>query len=286
MTANNTATAAALPAASTSASEIATPPSSKRGVRWGTVEVRCFQMTLDSSKLPSDGLAPLGLGLAIDEAREHTTVDIFEQRLRTGVHPIPASMRRQLAAAGDASNASHPTGELERIEAENVSLLSVPLYACERDEEEMPVGSKRAANGLAALRILHQCRAGGRADRRGRRLQRVRRRGGGAAQAARAGAAAGDRGAQGRAAEVRRVPAVRVHLLMPTVPGCNTQYCCAHVHGSASHGRVNIHGFGTVLAPSWSLSAGAQCLGVRRRFESCVTRARSHAQVQGRLIRG
>jgi hypothetical protein len=104
-------------------------------------------MTLDSSKLPSDGLAPLGLGLAIDEAREHTTVDIFEQRLRTGVHPIPASMRRQLAAAGDASNASHPTGELERIEAENVSLLSVPLYACERDEEEMPVGSKRAANG-------------------------------------------------------------------------------------------------------------------------------------------
>ena len=36
---------------------------------------------------------------------------------------------------------------------------------------------------------------------------------------------------------------------------------------------------GTVLVASWSLSAGAQCLGVRRRrqFESCVTRARGGA---------
>ena len=38
------------------------------------------------------------------------------------------------------------------------------------------------------------------------------------------------------------------------------------------HQEQCVHGFGTVLAASLSLSAGAQCRGVRRLFESCHTR--------------
>ncbi|EOD40998.1 hypothetical protein EMIHUDRAFT_108187 [Emiliania huxleyi CCMP1516] len=70
------------------------------GVRFGSVDVLYHSVHLDDSKLPSDGLAPLGLGEL--QRREHLQVDSFErqrcgQRCDGGAMVIPPAERASLA---------------------------------------------------------------------------------------------------------------------------------------------------------------------------------------------
>lgn len=86
-------------------------------VRFGEVQVLHHQVLLDDSKLPSDGLAPLGLGQL--QRRENERLETYESRragARQGVGHIPADERRA-SLAGLKRESS-----LERIERENAEL--------------------------------------------------------------------------------------------------------------------------------------------------------------------
>ena len=62
------------------------------GVRFGSVDVLYHSVHLDDSKLPSDGLAPLGLGEL--QRREHLQVDSFERQrcVLLAVPPAPRAI--------------------------------------------------------------------------------------------------------------------------------------------------------------------------------------------------
>ena len=73
-------------------------------------------MELDGSKLPSDGLAPLGLGAL--QRKELRRMDSYEEEragTRTGVGHVPVERRRQVIGVTRAASQ-------DRVEADNVAL--------------------------------------------------------------------------------------------------------------------------------------------------------------------
>jgi len=84
------------------------------GVRFGNVDVLRFETQIDDSKLPSDGLAPLGLGELL--GREHLELERYEARRRgsqrRGVGIIPPDERRASLSVRSNTGAHGPGNRL------------------------------------------------------------------------------------------------------------------------------------------------------------------------------
>ena len=92
------------------------------GVHFGGVQVFHHRLSLDDSKLPSDGLAPVGLGpLQRSEVRRLNSYEADRERCRQGVGLIPPDRRRE-AIIGSSSSGIKRTDKLERIERTNREL--------------------------------------------------------------------------------------------------------------------------------------------------------------------
>mmetsp|Transcript_9640 Transcript_9640/g.21140 ORF Transcript_9640/g.21140 Transcript_9640/m.21140 type:complete len:457 (-) Transcript_9640:642-2012(-) len=144
---------------STAASELSSSRAHRRpSVAFGYVQVLHHTALLDNSKLPSDGLAPLGLGQL--DHKEWLYIDQYESMRKDarerGVGVIPVDERRASIAHLSSSDA------MERIERENTELRRAQVQsvrehvlhllsdasaehdACagEHDGEKLPVGTK------------------------------------------------------------------------------------------------------------------------------------------------
>ena len=92
------------------------------GVHFGGVQVFHHRLSLDDSKLPSDGLAPVGLGpLQRSEVRRLNSYEADRERCRQGVGLIPPDRRRE-AIIGSSSSGIKRKDNLERIERTNREL--------------------------------------------------------------------------------------------------------------------------------------------------------------------
>jgi len=101
--------------------EASSPNSKRKSVLFGYVQVLHHESCLDGSKLPSDGIAPVGLGRL--QSKVVQCLDCFEKSrgsLRKGVEIIPPEVRRQ--ALGICRRES-----VELIELENANLRRAQL---------------------------------------------------------------------------------------------------------------------------------------------------------------
>ena len=104
------------------AQEIAAAECTQRrwGVRFTNVTVLHHDLELDDSKLPSDGLAPIGLGAL--RRKEVVPVHLYDQeRLEareTGVGHVPPEQRRQAIGVKRALS-------VERVESDNAEIRRV-----------------------------------------------------------------------------------------------------------------------------------------------------------------
>jgi len=119
------------------------------GVTFGGVTVHLHTRTVDSGKLPSDGVAPLGLGARVS-TEEHTTIEDFEEHRRSRRDTndplvlwfhIPPAMRCELLE--DDCSAS----ELEAVARENAALLTERQ---ERSESSFATGSASSETDSAS----------------------------------------------------------------------------------------------------------------------------------------
>lgn len=101
-------------------------------VRFGSVEMLHHSISLDDSKLPSDGLAPVGLGEL--QGREMRRLDSYEEEratARRGVGIIPPEHRRE------ALGLRHRRDSLDRIEEANAQLRHAQMQSLREHLTEM-----------------------------------------------------------------------------------------------------------------------------------------------------
>lgn len=126
-------------------------------VSFGRVSVAEFEVTLDDSKLPSDGLSPLGLG-QFSRTQEFASFEEFESTrssgVGSGVRHLDVSERRT-ALLGDAPDAD-ALAALESVEEVNRRIRGQTVTTYDPDDEDesaSAVGSGAAAHaGWASLR--------------------------------------------------------------------------------------------------------------------------------------
>ena len=86
------------------------------GVRFSDVTLLHHEVELDGSKLPSDGLAPIGLGeLQHTELRRLDSYEAERAATRAGVGHVPVEERRQVIGVTRAAST-------ERVETDNTTL--------------------------------------------------------------------------------------------------------------------------------------------------------------------
>ena len=119
----------------------------RKTVRFGDVQVLYHEALLDDSKLPSDGLAPVGLGVL--KGRELRRLDSYEgerQESRRGVSIIPPEDRREVV--GVKRRAS-----LERIERDNAKLRMAHVQSIRDHISELRTREGGAEGGRIRIRL-------------------------------------------------------------------------------------------------------------------------------------
>jgi len=106
----------------------------RRSVHYGAVVVRYFAVVCDGAKLPSDGVAPLGLGAL--QATESHSLDDYEARQCAGVSQVPCADRLSRLSHEDSAFVS-------AVGSENAAILAQSMGA----EEPVPDGGGGSASG-------------------------------------------------------------------------------------------------------------------------------------------
>ena len=110
---------------------------SKKRVSFGCVTVSEFTVTLDDSKLTSDGLSPLGLG-QLQQTLEFASAEAFSERGGRGVsHMDDCERRKRLLGDGALSESEmmEAVAALEAVEAANRVIRGQTITTYERDLE-------------------------------------------------------------------------------------------------------------------------------------------------------
>jgi hypothetical protein len=97
------------------------PAQRRRGVSFSNVTVLHHEISLDDSKLPSDGLAPIGLGAL--KRKEVVPVHLYDQEREEareeGVHLVPPEERRESIGV------KRRRLSIERVESDNAEIRRV-----------------------------------------------------------------------------------------------------------------------------------------------------------------
>merc|ERR1712224_757210 len=137
---NNTRLCSAHP--NRSLSGRATPPA-KKAVGWHpTNTVFFFQRQLGTDKMPSDALAPLGLGALVNVAQRPLQFPVEGDR-RVWIQPVPLSTRHELLA--DVETTAEDLAEVGKENCRLLADINDTRMSLMREAKAQRVGLKRCA---------------------------------------------------------------------------------------------------------------------------------------------